>query len=448
MKGLNKKIVVFVFALVLSFGHLNIVADIKAATPELKTPTVSEDKFVTWSCIYFGNYFQSNSTVKEPIKWRVLSVNGTDAFILADQNLDCKPYNTGEGAVPWENCTLRTWLNTDFYNAAFNNSEKNAINTTTVVNDGNNTQDKIYVLSSEEADNESYGLINKLAQGAKNTEYTKNHGAYTYTYNPRIVGAYESGAYYFDGFGKWWVRSIASDLNVYFVDYGGGVWQTYNNAGATDYGVRPCLHINLSSNSWSYAGTVCSDGTSKGPDETKDSYSKNSEQSGDSSSESKTKTYTVGKLTYTLKNNTATVAAPKSKTATIITIPAKVKVGSKSVPVTSIAPNAFAGMKKLTKITLGANVNVIGKKAFYGCTVLKTVNCKSKGLKKIGASAFQGDKKLSKVTLKSTLLKKGTVGKNAFKGTSKKLVIKVPAKAKKAYKKFFKTKGNKKVTIK
>lgn len=37
---------------------------------------------------------------KEPIKWRVLSVNGDDAFLLADKNLDSRPYNEINEAVP------------------------------------------------------------------------------------------------------------------------------------------------------------------------------------------------------------------------------------------------------------------------------------------------------------------------------------------------------------
>ena len=41
-----------------------------------------------------------------------------------------------------------------------------------------------------------------------------------------------------------------------------------------------------------------------------------------------------------------------------------------------------------------------------------------------------------------------TVGKNALKGTNKKLFIKVPSKKLKNYKKYFKGKGNKKVKVK
>ena len=49
----------------------------------LSNPTISNG-VTTWDCIYFGNYYQSNSSTKEPIKWRVLSINGNDAFLLQD----------------------------------------------------------------------------------------------------------------------------------------------------------------------------------------------------------------------------------------------------------------------------------------------------------------------------------------------------------------------------
>ena len=63
-------------------------------------------------------------------------------------------------------------------------------------------------------------------------------------------------------------------------------------------------------------------------------------------------------------------------------------------------------------------------------------------------SAFYGDKKLTSITLRTTKLKKKNVGKNAFKGTSKKLKISVPKKVKKSYQKIFRSKGNKKIKTK
>ena len=137
------------------------------AAVSLQNPTTDGNGVTTWDCIYFGNYYQSNSSTKEPIKWRVLSVDGNDAFLLADQNLDAKPYNEEATDVTWATCTLRTWLNGTFLNMAFTSAEQAAIKNTTVVNEDNpyygteggvNTTDKVYLLSIAEACNTAYGF--------------------------------------------------------------------------------------------------------------------------------------------------------------------------------------------------------------------------------------------------------------------------------------------------
>ena len=97
--------------------------------------------------------------------------------------------------------------------------------------------------------------------------------------------------------------------------------------------------------------------------------------------------------------------------ATIVSIPEVIE----EKPVIAIEKKAFANCKKLKKIVIGKNIRSIGSKAFYKC------------------------KKLKKITIKSKKLVK--IGKNAFKGISKKAVIKVPASKKKKYKKLLKKKG-------
>ena len=89
---------------------------------------------------------------------------------------------------------------------------------------------------------------------------------------------------------------------------------------------------------------------------------------------------TIGSFKYTVNKNQAAVTAPKSKTSTKLTIPATVKVEGKSVPVTSIAPKAFKGMKKLKTVTIGKNIKKIGKNAFRDCKKLKTVTIKTSKL--------------------------------------------------------------------
>lgn len=116
---------------------------------------------------------------------------------------------------------------------------------------------------------------------------------------------------------------------------------------------------------------------------------------------------------------------PVNKNISSITIPAVVKINGKRYKVTGIAANAFKNCKRLKKVTIGTNINKIGKKAFYGCSSLKNIKVKT-----------------SKLT-------NSRIGRQAFKGIHKKSVIKVPKRQLKTYKKILKTKGiGKKVKIK
>ena len=100
-----------------------------------------------------------------------------------------------------------------------------------------------------------------------------------------------------------------------------------------------------------------------------------------------------------------------------IVIPASIKINGNNYKVTSIAKNGFKGNKKLSKVTIGANIKKIGKNALLNCSNLKNIVIKTK-----------------KLTAK-------TVGKNAFKGINKKAIIKVPGSKIQAYSKIIKTKG-------
>lgn len=87
-----------------------------------------------------------------------------------------------------------------------------------------------------------------------------------------------------------------------------------------------------------------------------------------------------------------------------IVIPATVKIGNIRYKVTSIAANAFRNNRKLKKVTLGAEIQKIGRMAFKGCRKLGTVNIKSKKLKKIGKNALKGIKPNAKINVFSNKL--------------------------------------------
>lgn len=232
----------------------------------VSNPTISNG-VTTWDCVYFGNYWQNDTDGdgnvdhqddKEPIKWRVLSVDGNDAFLMADQCLDAQPYNEEDEDVTWETCTLRTWLNDTFLYDAFSANERSAIRYTMVVNEdnsyygtegGNNTLDYVYLLSEKEVCKAKYGFseetinLSSTAREAKNTAYAKRR------------------AYTSSGNGYWWLRSPGSKNNSAMEISASGEGD-YSGYTACNYGdaVRPVLHINLYSSEWSFAGTVTSDG--------------------------------------------------------------------------------------------------------------------------------------------------------------------------------------------
>ncbi len=100
-----------------------------------------------------------------------------------------------------------------------------------------------------------------------------------------------------------------------------------------------------------------------------------------------------------------------------IVIPGTIKISGKKYKVTSIADNVVRGNRKVEKITIGANIKVIGKNAFRDCRNLKDIVIKSK-----------------KLTTRHT-------GKGVFKGINSKAVIKVPAGKIVYYKKIIRASG-------
>ncbi len=277
--------VMLVIAMLVSMMPINGTKVAKAAGYSVSNPQISSG-VTTWDCIYFGNYWQNDTNgdgtadkndAKTPIKWRVLSVNGDDAFLVADKNIDVQQYNVEWVDVTWETCTMRSWLNgygassnacgTDytsdnFLDNAFTASEQSAISSTTVVNDdnpkygtegGNDTTDKVYLLSIDEAMNTAYGFSASSSSETResvNTAYAKASGAWTSTRAE------------YEGNGYWWLRSPGIPSNsASFVSYDGYVFRGGVSVDDDDTAVRPALHLNLSSStSWSYAGTVTSDG--------------------------------------------------------------------------------------------------------------------------------------------------------------------------------------------
>lgn len=149
-----------------------------------------------------GNYRQGANGEVEPIEWRVLCVQDGKALVISDKLLDFVPFEESheKNNLSWETSSLRWWMNHIFYDEAFSRGEKEVIASVTNRNEdnpeygtesGNDTQDRIFALSIEEA--EQYFSSND------------DRAAYTTDY------AHTKGEDFSDRSAFWWLRSAGID---------------------------------------------------------------------------------------------------------------------------------------------------------------------------------------------------------------------------------------------
>ena len=266
---------------------------------------VSKDGVTTWDCVWFGNYWQEDTNGdgvcvkedygdyeqddKQPVKWRVLSVDASgNALLLADKNIEIREYNTTDTDVTWETCTLRSFLNSygpesniceedyeaaGFLTTAFNAKERSAIKTAFTANPnnpiydtkgGNDTKDKVFLLSLDEAMNPNYGFTaNHLKHEYYEGRYSTDADATRTALNTGFVDfkpGYEGNDK--DAEDVWWMRTPGESADYASSFYNMGAANASGRK-VSDKGtaVRPALYLDLSSSLWEPAGTVCSDGT-------------------------------------------------------------------------------------------------------------------------------------------------------------------------------------------
>ncbi len=234
--------------------------------------------FYQWDDSSTYHYFKY-----EPIKWRVLSVDGDQALLLSDQALDTRAFQKTRAAINW-NSSLRDWLNglkgfedDNFIDTAFTKEQSGAI----IEQD-----EKVFLLSAEEVsgsgeETKKYGFV-KQPESVENEKDKIDEARQCMSSNY----AFAMGAMidpFGDGYPKsdncyWWLRSEGSPyengnggsgtvhayVSAVGIVYTAGDWEDSGY-----YGIRPALRVNLSNvaslpaGQWEKAGTVCSNGTVK-----------------------------------------------------------------------------------------------------------------------------------------------------------------------------------------
>ena len=211
--------------------------------------TVELSKAKVGDVVLFGSYEQDNvaSNGAEAIPWYVLDKDGDKLMLMSVYLLDCVKYHE-EWDITWEDCTLRQWMNDDFYNSAFSKSEKKHILTSYLRNEdnpwygtdgGNDTEDKVFALSLEEAE-QYFGIA-------------EEHDYYWVSTSPELStakatayaeaqGVWASSA----GNGVFWLRSPGYYNNCAAnVNYGGGVYVDGYDVDVSNRAARPALWLNL-----------------------------------------------------------------------------------------------------------------------------------------------------------------------------------------------------------
>ena len=195
----------------------------------------------------------------EPIKWRVLSVLDNKYTLISDVLLDTQAYyeqyttRTIDGneifSNNYEYSDIRKWLNTEFYNTAFNlnnayltevSIDNSASTTDSFTNkyESNNTLDKVYLPSYQDMLNQSFGFDCSngvsTSRQAKTTDYARAVGAWSntrdsqYLYNSTYWTRSAVSTYYYCA----WNVNSSGNLSKYAVD-------------GSQHCVRPCITIIL-----------------------------------------------------------------------------------------------------------------------------------------------------------------------------------------------------------
>lgn len=148
-------------------------------------------------------------------------------------------------------------------------------------------------------------------------------------------------------------------------------------------------------------------------------------------------TVCVSNCNYTILSNSACALVGRTDSVSTLVVSKTVIISGKRYKITQISDDAFSG-SMLKFVTIGNNVQKIGKRSFKNCKSLKKVKL-GKSVKTISQNAFSGCSALKTIKITSRMII--SVKKNAFNGVNSKIVIDVPDGMQKYYKKLFTKSG-------
>ncbi len=207
-----------------------------------RAPSVSKNKqhalnnVKVGDYIKFGKYPQSDASTKEDIEWLVLDKQGSGALLISKYALDCKQYHDKFEDITWANCSLRKWLNNEFFNNAFSVDEKTKISTVLIsagcnpvygTKAGKPTEDKVNLLTISDVNKHFNSDTLRIC---KPTAYAKQNGL-SVDFRNNV---------------NWWLCTPGHfQSNASYVHSDGHIHNGGSIVNNTDMAVRPVIWIEL-----------------------------------------------------------------------------------------------------------------------------------------------------------------------------------------------------------
>lgn len=178
------------------------------------------------SVVKYGSYENDGETCdfEDSIDWIVVAKEGNKYLLITKNVIDIRAFNKSATTVTWAESTIRNWLNGEFVEIAFSESEYEKINTTK----NGESEDKVFLLSGEEVEkylneNNAAGIPTPFAA------YKKLH------LNE------EDG----DTCRGWWLRDTFGAYDASVVDQDGKICQDGYQVNTEYVGVRPAIWVTV-----------------------------------------------------------------------------------------------------------------------------------------------------------------------------------------------------------
>ncbi|MCL1988204.1 MAG: protein phosphatase 2C domain-containing protein [Firmicutes bacterium] len=204
----------------------NIVEEVDIANVESPTEPLESAKI--GEIVSFSGY-----------NWQVLDIQDNQILLLSQFILEKRAYHDAKTSITWENCTLRHYLNNDFYNSLIDKDKiitKNLFNYDnqwSKISGGDKTTDNIFLLSLEEVV-QYFGDSGKL----KNRSFLLSK--INDEFNEKRISKTASGVAE-----SWWLRSPGFEKRTAVSIMPNGKINVYGYYVSSNNGVRPALWLQL-----------------------------------------------------------------------------------------------------------------------------------------------------------------------------------------------------------